>query len=259
MMELRRRVAYRSDFWINFFGQTFFSLIIAYYLWSSIFKTTGKTEMNGFTMQSMIFYYLVAPLVFRIQQGLGIGFISRDIYEGSLNKYLLYPVEFFKFKLSTYLATSFFFATQLFVILGVYQIFFYDENIFQFHLLNIIFFLLALLGSTLIYFYLSVIFESLAFWYDNVWSVGVVLRFATSFLGGALIPLTFFPIGVQSLLNMTPFPYLIHFPVAVLTKGLPATELLSSFGIMIFWICIFYAVAKLVWNKGSYSYSGVGI
>ena len=129
LLELRRRMTYRSDFWINFFGQTIFSLLIAYYLWNSIFESTGKSEMNGFTMQGMIFYYLIAPLVFRIQQGQGIGFISREIYEGGLNKYLLYPVNYFKFKLSTYLATSFFYTIQLIVILIIYQLFFFDRTI----------------------------------------------------------------------------------------------------------------------------------
>lgn len=259
LLELRRRMTYRSDFWINFFGQTIFSLLIAYYLWNSIFESTGKSEMNGFTMQGMIFYYLIAPLVFRIQQGQGIGFISREIYEGGLNKYLLYPVNYFKFKLSTYLATSFFYTIQLIVILIIYQLFFFDRTIYEFNFIRFTYFLLALFGSALVYFYLSILSEALAFWHDNVWSIGVILRFASSFLGGALIPLSFFPQWSQELLQYTPFPYLIHFPVQLLTKDIPPLEVLASFGILIFWIIIFYALAKVVWNKGSYSYSGVGI
>jgi ABC-type uncharacterized transport system permease subunit len=43
-MELRRITTYRADFWVNFIGQTFFSIVIAYYLWSSIFETLQVEE-----------------------------------------------------------------------------------------------------------------------------------------------------------------------------------------------------------------------
>jgi ABC-type uncharacterized transport system permease subunit len=82
-------ITYRADFWVNFFGQTLFSLTIAYFLWKSIFTSSNVTQMNGYNIEGMIFYYLIVPLIFRIQQGQGIGFISREIYDGSLNKYLL--------------------------------------------------------------------------------------------------------------------------------------------------------------------------
>ena len=125
-MELRKIITYRADFWINFIGQTIFSIIIAYFLWVAIFEAKNVSQMQGFTLNKIIFYYLIVPIVFRIQQGETIGGISREIYEGSLNKYILYPINFFNYKVISYLAHSTFFFAQLCLIMGLY-IFFFEK------------------------------------------------------------------------------------------------------------------------------------
>lgn len=259
LMELRKLLTYRSDFWINFVGLTFFSLIIAYFLWDSIFSTTGTVEISGYTLQGMIFYYLMAPLIFRIQQGQNIGFISRDIYDGSFNKYILYPINLNQYKIATYFAHSIFFLVQIFLILGIYNIFFYDPSIYDFSFINLILFLCVILLNCLSYYYLFSICELTAFWFDNIWSLGVMLRFICSFLGGALIPLALFPEWGQEILSYTPFPYMVDFPYQVLVGNITysqiAIKLLLTFG----WLLVFRFISKIVWKKGRYAYTGIGI
>lgn len=258
-MELRKLITYRSDFWVNFMGQTFFSLVIAYYLWESIFEQTGSDSMQGYTLQGMVFYYLMAPLIFRIQQGQGIGFASREIYDGQLSKYLLYPVDFYCYKFAGYFAYSFFYIIQLFLILFLYNCFFYDPSIYQFSLWGTIAFLIAMIEASLMFYFLFSITEFLAFWFDNIWSLGVILRFGTSFLGGGLIPLKFFPEWANQLLSYTPFPYMINFPLNSLTASIESQEFLKSFFISGAWTIGFFFVARQLWKKGQYKYTGVGI
>ncbi|MCO4754495.1 MAG: ABC-2 family transporter protein, partial [Bacteriovoracaceae bacterium] len=211
-MELRRTVTYRADFWVNFIGQTLFSIIIAYFLWSSIFITMDVEVLNGFTMQKMIIYYLLVPLVFRIQQGQTIGSISREIYEGSLNKFLLYPINFYAFKIITHFAAAAFYFAQIFLLIIVYQLFFSDAGVFEMSFKKALLFTIAMGFTSVSYFCLNSLSELVAFWADYIWSLGVIVRFAVSFLGGALIPLQFFPEWSVNVLNYTPFPYMISFP-----------------------------------------------
>ena len=259
MMELRKLLAYRADFWINFIGQTFFSLLIAYYLWESIFTSTGKAEINGFSIETMIFYYLLAPLIFRIQQGQGIGFISREIYDGSLNKYLLYPMNFFKYKLATYGANSFFYILQLLFIIFLYTLFFNTAHVYEFKILPLFFFLLSLIIGIFCFYFMFCLVEFMAFWFDNTWSLGVILRFATSFLGGALIPLSFFPSWSQTFISYTPFPYLIDLPMNILMLKIESQEMIFQMIISVVWTVFFATLALLLWRKGNLQYSGVGI
>jgi ABC-2 type transport system permease protein len=258
-LEIRRLVTYRSDFWVNFFGQIFFSLVVAYFLWSSIFEAGQTTNINGLTIQGMIFYYLVAPLVFRIQQGTGIGFISREIYDGNLNKYLIYPLNYYQYKLATYLANSVFIFLQLIVLMSLYNLFFYDPVIYSFDLVNTLAFIIVVTISSISFFYLFSIFEFMAFWFDNIWSLAVILRFLTSFLGGVLIPLKLFPEWAQTLLYYTPFPYFIDFPMNVFTGNMTLHHYITNLIILVIWLLVFRFLSILTWKKGNYSYTGVGI
>lgn len=259
LMEFRKLVAYRADFWINFFGLTFFSLVIAYYLWDAIFSAANETMIKGQNLTSILFYYLVAPLVFRIQQGQNIGFLSRDIYEGNLSKYLLYPLSINQFKIATYLANSFFFFIQLCFLILLYQLIFPENTVFHFEILNFLLFAFVVILNCISYYYLFSIFEMTAFWFDNVWSLGVMLRFFCGFLGGAIIPLVFFPAWAQTLLGYTPFPYMIDFPYQVLQGNLSLSEFGVKLGITFGWLFLFRFLAGLVWGKGKFKYAGVGI
>lgn len=259
LMELRKVIAYRADFWINFIGQTIFSVGIAYFLWQSIFNFADSKTINGHSIEYMIFYYLMVPLIFRIQQGQGIGFISREIYDGTLNKYLLYPIKIFDYKLSTYMANSFFYFLQLLFILLLYKILFYQDNVYSFSLVHFSFFILSTFIGTLTFFFFFSTSELLAFWFDNTWSLGVILRFFTTFFGGALLPLSFFPLWAQEVLEWTPFPYFLNFPLDCLLGNISFEGFLLKLLISIFWLLFFKFLCLFIWKQGRLQYTGVGI
>jgi ABC-2 type transport system permease protein len=258
-LELRKIITYRADFWINFFGQMIFTLIVSYFLWSSIFADQGVDQMQGFTLPKLVLYYLIVPLIFQIQQGETIGAISTEIYEGTLNKFIIYPINFYSYKIVTFYAHASFYLLQLTILLLGYALFFYDEAIWALSLVNLILFFLVLLVSAFCYFALNSIIELIAFWADNIWSLGVILRLVTRFAGGVLIPVAFFPDWIQTFLKYTPFPYIVTFPVDVLMGNFSMHEFFANFSILILWILVFLGLARLLWKRGKYSYTGVGM
>ena len=60
----------------------------------------------------MMLYYTLAILVDRAVQGQGKNGLSTDIYEGTLNRYLVYPVPLFRYKLIENWAHTLFSITQ---------------------------------------------------------------------------------------------------------------------------------------------------
>lgn len=257
-MEMRKIITYRFDFWANFLGQTSISLFIAYSIWSSVFEQRGVTELNGMNMNDMILYYLLAPLLFRIQQGQGIGHIARDIYDGGLSKYLTYPLNFFQYKITTYLATSFFYLLQL-ILLFVVSSFFLDTSSIVLSFNNLFMFVLVLLCGSLAYFTLNSMIEILAFWADYVWSLGVMAQFIGRFLAGALIPLSFFPLWAQKILSFLPFSYFAHFPIKILRGEISNAQFTQGIFIILCWAFIFGTISLQLWKRGQKNYTGVGI
>src|SRR5690606_33460304 len=118
-LEIKKILTYRWEFWFNFLGNISLVVFISYMIWKNIFESQNITNLNGRTLSELLVYYLFANILSRGLVGSNIGFISRDIYQGDLNRFLLYPVNFLTLKLSHYLATTFFYLAQLLVVLTI--------------------------------------------------------------------------------------------------------------------------------------------
>ena len=258
-MELRKIFAYRSDFWVSFLGQTLVQLIVATALWTSIYESQNTNNLNGFSLETMILYYLIVPLGTKVLMGENIGFLSREIYDGTFTRYLIYPLDPFQYKTVTYLTYSMFFALQLLLIYSSAHLFFSSipttPEVFTNLLLGILLFFTAAVA----FMFLSMAIELISLWADNIWTLMVLLRFLVSFLGGGLIPLTFMPEWIQKILSFTPFPYFISLPTQTILGKTGTEEIQHGFLILGFWIIFFFLLVKLIWRSGSKQYSGVGI
>jgi ABC-2 type transport system permease protein len=255
--EIRKILAFRFDFWITFIAQSIIQIIISISLWSSIFEADKNKILNGFSFDDMILYYLIVPIGTKMLTGENIGFLSREIYDGTFNRYLLYPISFFQYKILTYLTYSFFYGLQLLFVFFVYHQF-YDSLTFEVStnlFLGLIFFILA----SVTYANIAMMVELISLWVDNIWSLMVMTRFLCFFLGGAYVPINFFPTFLQNVLEFTPFPYLINLPIKIIMGMANQQDMFFGFVSLTTWSIFFHLTARYIWDKGQYRYSGVGI
>jgi ABC-2 type transport system permease protein len=256
--EIRKILAFRADFWVTFIGQTLVQLLIARALWQNIFEASGNEVMEGYTLPMMTLYYLIVPVGNRMLTGENIGFLSREIYDGTFNRYLIYPISFFQYKTLTYLTYSTFYGLQLILVFIIYNLF-QPSGLTGEMFLNLSLGFSLFLCASFAYSMLAMFIELIALWADNIWSLMVMSRFFCFFFGGSFIPLAFFPEWVQASLKYTPFPYLVSLPVKA-TMGLAAPQEISTGIVLLFvWAMFFRQAAKALWNKGQHRYTGVGI
>ncbi|MFH0792491.1 MAG: ABC-2 family transporter protein, partial [bacterium] len=98
-MQVRKLMSYRMDFWINAVASFFVQLGVIYFLWQAIFRQTGRPSIGGYTFNGMIVYYLMVILLGKFVRGAdNESQMSREIYDGSLTRYLVYPTRYFIFK-----------------------------------------------------------------------------------------------------------------------------------------------------------------
>ncbi len=255
--EVRKILAFRADFWVTFIGQTCIQIFIARSLWLAIFESSGKTVMEGYTIGTMTLYYLIVPIGSKMLTGENMGFLSREIYEGTFNRYLLYPLSFFHYKTITFLTYSAFYGLQLAIAFIGHQLLFGQLTVNEFiHLSYGLFFFMI---ASYTYCNISLFIELISIWADNIWSLMVMARFLCFFFGGAYIPLSFFPGPLQSVINFTPFPYLISLPINAMMGKLQVNEMIFGLLILLGWSVIFSWLSRRLWSKGQYAYSGVGI
>jgi ABC-2 type transport system permease protein len=256
--ELRKIVAYRVDFWVQYLFNIVAHLGVAYFLWRAIFDANGVTEMQGYSFAGLIFYYLQVPLISRIIFGSELGSISREIYNGSLTRYLIYPVNFFGYKLMQYFAHSLIYLVQMGVALSIFLLIFGKPADVSFSSLTLLIFP-TLFVAAILNFALTIVLELFAFWADNVWSLLVMVRFSVGLIGGGMIPIAFFPEWGEALLRKLPFVYLTAFPADLMMGRVTLEAWFIGFFISILWTIFFSGLAYLVWRRGILKYTGVGI
>ena len=257
-LEFRKILVFRTEFWVTFLGQALVQLVIAISLWGAIFEQQNVSEMNGFTLPMLTLYYVIVPIGSRILTGENIGFLSREIYDGTFTRYLLYPLSWFQYKTLTYFSYSLFYSLQLIVFFLGYQ-FFLAGGVTANEVGNLFLGIGLFLISSLMYLLMSVSVELLALWADNIWSLMVMLRFFSNFLGGALIPMAFFPEQAQVILSYTPFPNLVSLPAKTIMGLSTTAEIFHGLIVIAFWAVVLSLVVNLLWKKGQKNYSGVGI
>ena len=119
-------------------------------------------------------------------------------------------------------------------------------------------FFLAITGAWLIRFNMHYSLGLVAFWTDQAASFEGLLFTIYMVFGGALFPIALLPPAAQAIIALTPFPYLIGFPVDVMLGKLSQAEMLRGFGLQLLWILVFIGMRQLAWRRGLRRYGAVG-
>jgi ABC-2 type transport system permease protein len=259
-LELRKQMNYRVDFWVNSVVSFFAAMGVMYFLWDSIFTASEAEIIGGYTLPEMILYYVMVILVAKLVRGsVQMTGIAGDIYTGYLTKYQLFPVPYLTFKYAEHVGSLLPALIQV-VLFGLLSPFIFDlpqtMTITPRSFLSCI---LVIGMANLLFFSLTLPLQLIAFWADNVWSLVVMNHFISGLLGGAMLPLELFPDWARTILVYTPFAYLYHFPVRVLTGDIPMQQVVSGMGVMSCWIILFSSGSWLLWKSGNKLYTGVGI
>ncbi len=257
LLEIKKILSYRAEFWLGFIGNVASQFGVAYFLWKAIFLARGLTSLQGFDFGALMLYYLLVPLVERAVNGQELGNVSGEIYEGGLTRYLLYPVSFFRIKYLGQLAQSTVFLVQLFVAMALFMLIFRTPHAIG--IFSILKTIPVIFCAGILHFIMTINLEIIAFWADNVWSLTVLNRLITHLLGGGLLPLAFFPDRVQSWLGYLPYSRLVSFPINCLLGHVGNREWLIGLTVTAAWSLGLGLVAAWTWSRGLKTYTGVGI
>jgi len=258
-LEARKRLSYRFDFWIQALVSFAAELGIAWFLWQAIFHESGKTVIGGRTLDDMVLYYVAVILVAKLARGnLFAVAVASEIYDGGLNRYLVYPVPYLGFKLAQSLGTLLPATIQLFAFGAIFP-FLVKGSLAHPTAASVAMGLVSILVAHVLYFVMQVCLEGVAFWADNVWSLNVALRLVSGLLGGIMIPLAAFPDAWQPVLAALPFRHVFSDPVEALLGQRTFLAWAGDLGVALAWTAAFTLVARWVFRRGSYAYTGVGI
>lgn len=258
--EARRRMSYRVDFWLTAVVGFAAEFGVVFFVWQALFAESGKTVMGGFTFDAMLVYYVAVILFAKIVRGLEFeNYVSQDIYEGGLNRYLVFPASYFWFKYAQHVGSLLPALIQLALFGALAFLVLEPAGDLRLSAGGVAMALGSLVVANFLYFLLSFPLQSVAFWADNVWSLVVMLRFTTTLLGGFMFPLALFPTWVQEASTWLPFRCLFAVPVEAFLGRLAFAEWALATAVGLAWCAVISLLVAAVWRRGNLQYTGVGI
>lgn len=255
-LTLQEYLVYRFNFLLWRF-RSFISFITLLIFWQAVYGS--KETLFGYQKPQMIAYVLGVALL----RGIVISSRSADmagqIRKGELTSVILKPLNIFKFWLAKDLADKIlnllFVFTELFLVLKILKADFY----FPKEPVTYLLFFIVLVLAVFLYFFTSFVISASAFWTDDTWATrflfGVIFL---EFMAGNFFPIDVLPKGLANIFYLTPFPYLVYFPIKIWNEQISGLPALKTILICLVWLAFFYFLAKKIWEKGTKNYEAYG-
>lgn len=231
-----------------------FVFLIPFFIWKSVLG--GGGDIYGYSFASIMTYLFGTTILRSLVMGSRTIDLGWMINSGALTIPLMRPINIFKFFFTRDLADKLFNLGFMFIELPLIFYVFHPPVFIQQNPLQLILAIFSTILAILIYFYINIIFGSLAFWTRDIWAPRFLLMVIMEFATGAMFPLDMLPSLWQKVVMYTPFPYLLYIPLKIYlgTDLLAYTHLLISS----IWLIILVFIAKYVWSKGINSYEAEG-
>lgn len=231
-----------------------FVFLIPFFIWKSVLG--GGGDLYGYTFAGIMTYLFGTTVLRSLVMGSRTIDLGGMINTGSLTIPLMRPIHLFNFFFVRDLADKLFNLGFMFIELPLIYFIFQPPIFLQSNLVILLYTSGSILLAILIYFYINIIFGSLAFWSRDIWAPRFLLMVIMEFATGAMFPLDMLPALWQKIVFLTPFPYLLYVPLKIYLgkDGNALNHLL--FGAI--WVVIFGILAKVIWSRGLKSYEAEG-
>lgn len=257
LLGLENALEYRVDFVLSLFS-TIFPIIIQTFLWTCIYQSPDASIDNGYTYQQIILYSLLAGMVSKL---VSTGFeyeINDDIKNGGMNKYLVKPVSYLRYRLSAFLGKKVPAAGILaiaaaaalggaFLILSV-----------RLSFVRILLFIVSLVLAVLLNFCIFFCIGMAGFWLTEISKLYGTIGIVLVVLSGGIFPLDIFGPAFSRISLILPFSYTTQFPVNIINGKLDASAMVQGFLIQAVWIGGLLILSGILWKKGLKRYVSAG-
>ena len=234
-----------------------FAVVVSLYsFWIALIG--DKETFLGYTRAEMLTYVL-ALNVLRSFVFTGRGWqLVGEISSGRISSYLIRPLSYHGYALALDLAQKSVHIAAAVLEVGVLALLVRGELFLPHDPATWLFFGVATLLSSLLFFFLEFTISSLAFWTSESGGPLFCFELFLQFAAGAFFPLDVLPLALRRALEATPFPYMVYFPVRIFLEKVSPVEAMRILGMEALWLTAVFTAAMMVWKRGVRSYAAEG-
>lgn len=222
--------------------------------WTGLIEASGNDLLGGFSARYYLGYFLypilqLGSMNWRFERAM-----IAEINSGAVNALLLRPSSFFEYHLGQLLGQKLITALVMLPVISfiawVWDLPFHAER------LPIVFFMG--ICYVVLLFSLHFAVASMAFFYDNVYSLNNSKNMIVWILTGELMPLDLLPSPISEWVIALPFSCGVFLPAAYLSGRIDSNVFMKGFLSLAVGGIVFGLLARFVWKRGLRQYSGTG-
>ncbi len=230
------------------------------YLWKAVYA--GKAEgadVAGYALSQMISYYLLTTLVDALTAVAEDDWqIAADIKDGHISQFLIRPINYLGYRFSLYLSGRSIYTVVALLPVGLFLFYLREHFVWPVSPLAGVAFVLSVVCAGLLQILIACTMALLAFWVVDV-STFIFIQFAFEYIAsGHLFPIDILPRWGAQILMLTPYPYLLYFPVGIYLGRVTGPDLWRGLSIQMAWVIGGFLLLRWVWSRGIRRYSAVG-
>lgn len=252
-------LAYRGSLFLHALFQLF-PLVTALLLWSAIYRE-GDPGMKpgGFSAHHMLSYYLLMNILRVVTSVDDVSFtVTREIRDGTLNKYLIRPVSYLLYhwhlRMGQIVMAFLLLALPAAgLLLAARSILVVPEESWRWGA-----FALSVMLGVQIGFLISFVIGLYAFWVLETSAFLHAMFPIQLALSGGWFPLELLPPKIFSLLNVLPWAYQSYFSMRIYLGNVGPAETAYGLLIQLAWVAVLTGLARVLWRRGLHRYAAVG-
>jgi ABC-2 type transport system permease protein len=239
----QRHAVYRVEYVFGLFN-SILALFISAAIWQAVYGDTAI--IDGISKNEMV-TYAVLGMIMRTWLSMNEFIIDGKIHSGEIAVDLLKPYRFLRYIFAIVFGEVLFnlWTKVLPVTIIAYLAF---QLVFPSQKIYIVLFLISLVFSYFVLYYLNLMFWLLSFWIQHTWSVITIKNAIVMLLSGATIPFWFLPDQVVTVLQWLPFKNIYFTPLNIFLGKVPVGDIGLLFVEQCIWIVILYAICQLLWK-----------
>lgn len=246
LKSMKSQLIYRSAM-LSGAVSSLLTFIIQVSLWYALL---GQGVKKDTSLSDILIYLIINSIVLTVTKANISSIIESSVIDGSVTMQLIRPVSYKYFLLSSIMGQNTFKVFANVMPVMIISIFIVDFSLLPSPLYLFIFLISAVIGM-LIMFEVTYIVGLLAFWIQRCWFLEWYLNAGLAFFGGTVLPLWFYPHGLNMVSYFLPFRYITFEPVNIFLQKTPIESLWIPIAAGIAWLLILTTIDKVMWNQAT--------
>ena len=256
-MGLQEAMEYRFDFVMTLISMVF-PVITSVCLWTAVNEGSGNIADTGYTYPQLLLYTILAALMSKLITGGFEAEINEDIKMGGLNKYLVKPVSYMKYRYCAFMGNRLPGLLLFLILTAGCMVYFYAAYGLETDGIFTILFLLSLFFAVSLRFLLLFCVAMWSFWFADASGMFGTINVVIWVISGGIFPVTIFGDVIAGISRILPFQYLTQFSVDTISGRLTAGEIQEGLGVQCVGMAVLWILAGILWRRGLKVYAAVG-